>query len=309
VSEQVFRILERFTPFVEPLSIDEGFLDVTGSRRLLGTGREIAVKIKAAIHRETGLTASVGVAPNKFLAKIASEMGKPDGLTVVPSSSGEIAAFLCPLPVDRIWGVGEVTSGLLKKAGILKVGDLQAASESSIARIVGRSAGRHLCRLAWGEDSREIEMDTDGKTISREYTFPQDCQDAEQLRDVLLDLVDDVGAQLRAAGKYASLARLKLRWQGFKTITRQRLLPRPICDDFSLRESAVDIFRDQELIKPVRLIGFGVSRLTDRKAEQLSLFSEDGRTVERRERLSKTVDEIRRRFGEEIIGRPKTSKG
>jgi DNA polymerase-4 len=303
VSQQVFRILERFTPFVEPLSIDEGFMDVTGSRQLFGSGREIAVKVRAAIRGETGLTASVGVAPNKFLAKIASEMDKPDGLTVAPTAPGEIAAFLAPLPVTSLWGVGDVSGGLLQKAGIRTVGDLQAASESAVARIVGPRAADHLCRLARGEDDREIEMDREEKSISREYTFPEDCRDPERLRQVLLDLVDDVGRQLRAAGKYAALARLKLRWQGFKTITRQRALPRPSCDDFSLRTAAQELFREQELVQPVRLIGFGVSRLGDRPAGQLNLFADESRTVERREKLSRTVDTIRQRFGDKVIRR------
>ncbi len=306
VSAQVFAILERFTPFVEPLSIDEGFMDVTGSRQLLGTGREIATKVRAAIRAETGLTASVGVAPNKFLAKLASEMDKPDGLTVVPSSPAEIVAFLAPLPVTRLWGVGDVSGKLLEKAGIRTIGDLQAASESTVASSVGRNTASHLCRLARGEDDRDIEMDREEKSISREYTFPEDCRDAERLRQVLLDLVDDVAMQLRAAGKYASLARVKLRWQGFQTITRQRAMPQPACDDFSLRTSAGEIFRELDLTRPVRLIGFGVGRLVVHGAGQLSLFSEEDRHTDRREQLSRTVDTIRHRFGDGAIGRAKT---
>jgi len=303
VSAQLFKILERFTPLVEPLSIDEGFLDVTAARRLFGTGREIALKIKAAIRAETGLTATVGVAPNKFLAKLASSMNKPDGLTVVPTAPAEIAAFLAPLPVTRLWGVGEATRQRLADAGLRTIGELQAAPESVVDRAVGRNAARHLCRLAWGEDDRAIETDREEKSISREHTFPEDCRDATVLKATLLELVDDVGAQVRAAGKYASLARLKLRWQGFKTITRQRPLPRPSCDDFTLRAAALELFAAEALIKPVRLIGFGVSRLSARAAGQLSLFDDEALAVERRERLSRTVDALRRRFGERIIGR------
>ena len=303
VSARVFAIFERFTPFVEPLSIDEAFLDVTGSRRLLGTGREIAAKVKAAIRAETGLTASVGVASNKFLAKIASEIDKPDGLTVVPASAAEIAAFLAPLPVNRLWGVGAVTGALLEKAGIRTIGDLQAASEKAIACRVGLRAAGHLFRLARGEDDRDVDVDREEKSISREYTFPEDCRDTERVRQVLLDLVDDVAMQLRAADKYAALARIKLRWQGFQTTTRQRALPQPACDDFSLRAAADEIFRGLDLTRPVRLIGFGVSRLVDQRAGQLSLFGEEDRRSDRREQLSRAVDGIRHRFGDAAIGR------
>jgi len=155
-SRQVFAILRRFTPFLEPLSIDEGFLDVTGSAALFGSGPQIARRIKDAIARETGLSASVGVAPNKFLAKLASDLRKPDGLTVVPESPEAIAAFLAPLPVGRVWGVGTVTRGRLEAAGIRTIGDLQCAPAARLARAVGRAAADDLARLARGEDAREI---------------------------------------------------------------------------------------------------------------------------------------------------------
>jgi len=309
VSRKVLSILEGFTPLVEQVSIDEAFLDVSGAETLFGSGPEIALKIKDAIRKETGLTASVGVASNKFLAKLASDMDKPDGLTVVPEGSEEILAFLAPLPVGRLWGVGKVTQNTLEKAGLHTVGQLRAAGEERLARILGTHAAEHLCRLARGEDSRELELDVEEKSMSKEHTFPEDCDSVREIERVLLDLVDEVASRLREHGRYASLARLKLRWKGFETITRQKAFAYPCCDDFSLREMALDLFRAEELIKPVRLVGFGVSRFTDGRGEQLELFSVKPHDTERRERLSRAVDTIRGKFGDESMRRGSSGGG
>jgi DNA polymerase-4 len=303
VSRQVFAIFERFTPLVEPLSIDEAFLDVTGASRLFGGGVDIARRLKAAIHAEIGLTASVGVAPNKFLAKLASEMHKPDGLTVVPTARAAIVEFLAPLPADRLWGIGEVTRNLLDAAGLRTIGDIQRLTEPRLAALVGKHAASHFRRLAFGEDAREIELDAAEKSISREHTFDRDCTSAERVRAVLLDLADDVGRRLREDGRSAGLARLKLRWRGFTTITRQRPLCPPCCDDFSLRQAADGLLSAVELNRPVRLVGFGVAHLGAGAAEQLLLFGEDARARVRKERLSRAVDAIRGRLGGASIGR------
>lgn len=303
MSKQIRGIFDRFTPQVEPLSIDEAFLDVSGAERLLGTGPEIARKIKDAIRAETLLTASVGVAPNKFLAKLASDLEKPDGLTVVPTSPEEIVAFLAPLPVGRIWGVGKVSQAHLEKAGIHTIGDLQAFTEKKLARLLGKHAAEHLSRLARGEDTREVETEHEEKSISNEHTFTHDCSDPEEIHAVLGDLVDNVGRRLRKAERLAGLARLKLRWQGFETITRQRPLDPPVCDDFNLRAVADAILAGEELIKPVRLIGFGVANLTTDAPQQLSLFQDDQKSRARRERLSQVTDTIRRKFGKSSLRR------
>jgi len=303
VSHQIRAIFERFTPLVEPLSIDEAFLDVSGVERLFGSGPEIARKIKDTIRTEAHLTASVGVAPNKFLAKLASDLEKPDGLTVVPTSREEIAAFLAPLSVSRIWGVGKVTQAQLEGAGIHTIGQLQAFSETRLARILSPHAAGHLLRLAWGEDTREVETGHEEKSISHEYTFPHDCSDRAEIHAVLGDLVDNVGRRLRKAQKLAGLARLKLRWQGFETITRQRPMDPPVCDDFSLRAAADALLAGEELVKPVRLIGFGVGNLTTGASQQLSLFEDDRRGRARKERLSEVTDTIRNRFGKQSIRR------
>jgi nucleotidyltransferase/DNA polymerase involved in DNA repair len=304
VSRQIFGILERFTPLIEPLSIDEAFLDVTGSRRLFGTGPAIARTIKQAVHGETGLTASVGVAPNKFLAKLASDLEKPDGLTIVPTQQAAITSFLAPLPVSRLWGVGKVTQAALETAGIHTIGDLQQTTRERLSRAVGRHATQHLLALAFGRDEREVELAVEQKSISKEHTFGTDCRDVTTLERTLCDLTEEVGARLRAGGRYAGKGHLKLRWKDFGTITRQKPLAPPCCDDFSLREAALGLFRAEKLKQPVRLIGFGVSDLRPRDmGQQLELFQAEGTSRARREELSRAVDDLRQRFGRGRIQR------
>ncbi|MFW5871238.1 MAG: DNA polymerase IV [Verrucomicrobiota bacterium] len=309
VSERVFDIFERFTPLVEPLSIDEAFLNVTGARNLFGDGRNIACLIKETIRSETGLTASVGVAANKFLAKLASDLDKPDGLVVAPERPEEIREFLAPLPVGRIWGVGKVTCRHLKERGIQTIGDIQKMPEEQLVNIAGRSFARHIKLLAHGVDDRELELDREEQSISREHTFAEDCNDVEKIESVLRELAEDVARQLREAEKRASVAHLKLRWKNFRTITRQKPFGRAACDDHTLREMATGLFRREELKAPVRLIGFGVGKLC-RSAErmsQLELFSEDSTLIqEKRENLSRAIDEIRSKFGDTSIGSPKS---
>jgi DNA polymerase-4 len=303
VSNQMFAIFERFSPFVEPLSVDEAFLDVTGAGRLFGSGVEIGEKIRKAIHDELGLTASVGVAPNKFLAKLASDMDKPDGLTLVPFSQDAIIEFLAPLPVDRIWGVGAVTQKRLEARGICTISDLQQADLMTLVSVVGAHSAGHLQRLARGEDAREIVTEQREKSISKEHTFPKDVQDSEVLERVLLTLIDEVSETLRRKERYAGVLRLKLRWQGFKTITRQRQLRPPCCDAFSLRRAAVALLQNETISRPVRLIGIGVGHLSDRPIEQLSLFDEGAEVRQKQEALSRSVDALRLKYGSPAIGR------
>ena len=300
VSRQLFAIFRRFTPFVEPLSVDEAFLDVSGAKRLLGSGVEIARRIKQCTRDECGLTASVGVAPNKFLAKLASDLEKPDGLTVVPRDPVGIRGFLSEMGVGRIWGVGTVTRSLLESAGFRTFGDIQNASEERVAAAVGKRSAKILLRLACGEDSRDIELEHEEKSISHEYTFPEDCTSAEQVQKMLCDLVEEVGCRLRAAGRYAARAHLKLRWQGFQTITRRRSLARPACDDFTLRSAALAMLANEELARPVRLVGFGVSGLGSTSG-QMTLFAAEDERVCKQERLSRAMDDLRSQFGREAV--------
>ena len=304
VSAQVFAIFDRYTPYVEGLSIDEAFLDVTGSRRLYGPGEEIARRIKADVFTELALTCSVGVAPNKFLAKLGSEFRKPDGLTVLPFDRKSIVAFLRPLPVTRLWGVGKVTRQAFDRAGLHVIGDVQDAPLALLQSVVGPHGAAHLRALAFGDDPREIELDVREKTLSREHTFLHDEKSRGALDQILFGLVEDVARRLRADGRLATGGRLKIRWKDFETFTRQRPFPRPTRIEDDLHALAEDLFRDVALAQPVRLIGFGVTGLTDRAgARQLDLFDLPVETRAKKENLDRAVDRIRAAHGAGAIRR------
>ncbi len=302
-SRQVFTIFERFSPLIEPVSIDEAFIDVTGARTMFGDGRAIAEKIRAAIRSEVDLTASVGVAHNKFLAKLASENAKPDGLFVVPDEHDAVIKFLASLKVGALWGVGKVTGELLERAGFRWVRDLQRADPVYLTRLLGETLTAHLLALAFGEDERDVETSFEEKSLSREYTFPEDCKDRENVREALKSLADEVGRRVRAHGRYATVARLKLRWSDFRTITRQMPFETAVCDDFSIRAMALRLFDAETLVQPIRLIGFGVSGFSMSRSEQLSLFDNKPEEREKRERLCHTVDALREKLGDNALGR------
>jgi len=305
ISKQIMEIFRRFTPLVEPVSVDEAFLDVTGARRLFGDGPAIAKKIKAAILAETGLTCSVGIAPNMFLAKIASDLNKPDGLAIVPTSKKLIPAFLAPLPVKRMWGVGKKTQAVLEAHNIRTIGDLQTVDPEKLAEWIGESAAAAFRRLAFGVDEREIETESEEKSISNEITFNEDQRDVEVVEAALLDLADKVGTRLRRAEFYATTAQIKVRWTDFTTITRRRAMRPPCCDDITLRETALELLRKEGIHSPVRLIGFGVSSLRETTdAPQLDLFESTEKQLSgKREALSRAVDLIRSKFGLKSIRR------
>ncbi len=310
ISTQIMEIFERFTPHVQPLSCDEAFLDVTGSMHLFGDGPEIARKIKATILEQTGLTCSVGVAPNLFLAKIASDLNKPDGLTLVPFSEKLIPAFLAPLPVKRMWGAGKKMQKILSARNILTIGDLQKTRPEQLAEWIGDSAAASFRRRAFGIDDRAVVTGTVEKSISNEITFGEDERRTEIIEQRLLDLADKVGSRLREAGFYAATVHIKVRWKDFSTITRQRRLDPPCCDDITLRETALSLLRKESLRSPVRLIGFGVSGLRDTPdAPQLDLFSSQNKQIaKKREALSRAVDAIRSTFGLTSIRRGSSMK-
>lgn len=308
VSEQIMEIFYRFTPLIEPLSCDEAFLDVTGARYLFGDGPQIARKIKAAVLEETGLTCSVGVAPNMFLAKIASDLNKPDGLTLVPFDEKQIPSFLAPLPVKRMWGAGKKTQAILEAHKIRTIGDLQTVDPVKLAAWVGENSAAFFRKLAFGHDERELEMGSEEKSISNEITFDEDQRDAKFIEAALFDLADKVGTRLRRAGFYVTTVQIKLRWTDFSTITRQRRIDPPCCDDMTLRETALELFRKENLHSAVRLIGFGVSGLRRTPdTPQLDLFQCPEKQIStRREQLSRAVDRIREKFGRKSIRRGST---
>ena len=299
-SDSVFEILRSVTPLVEPLSIDEAFLDLRGTERLLGPPRAVAEKIRARIREELRLTASVGVAPNKFLAKLASDLCKPDGIAVITADT--IDEVLLPLPVERLPGVGPVTGERLRAAGLATVADLRARTPEDLAHRFG-SFGEDLWRLARGIDDRLVEAEGEAKSMGQEQTFPYDLEDLDAVRSVLLSQCEEVGRRVRRAGLHARGVTLKIRYGDFETITRSATLPRPtdLTDDIWKAAAGLLAKWARAGFRPVRLIGVTAGRFT-RGEGQLDLFEEPARA--RKRRLDATVDEIRRRYGDESIRRP-----
>jgi DNA polymerase-4 len=310
VSAQIMVIFEEFTPLVEPLSLDEAFLDVRGALRLWPDAVAIAGEIKQRIRTRLGLTASVGVASNKFLAKVASDLNKPDGLTVVPVSEPERMAFLAPLPVRRIWGVGKVSEAHLAREGLHTIGQLQQLSLPELDRLFGgRTVAGAMWALVRGRDDRQVTTGWEEKSISNETTFDQDCGDMDVVRQTLLELTEQVGSRLRQTGKRARTVQIKVRLGDFSTRVRQWSLSHPCDNDRDLLEAALMLFEREGLTRPVRLIGFGVSGLVapgdGEGTVQAVLFPEmePEKEVGRNRRLDNAVDSLRKTFGHDSIKR------
>ena len=299
ISKQIRDIFGDFTPLIEPLSLDEAFLDVTGSRDLFGEGPQIARQIKDRISEELGLVASVGVAPNKFLAKIASDLEKPDGLVVVDPE--RIQQFLDPLPVGRLWGVGKVTNSRLAKTGILTIGDLRRLERLTLHDLFGEQ-GDHLWNLARGIDDRDVVPDRKAKSISHETTFAVDIDDREVLEAWLLELADQLGSRLRRSSKSGRVLHLKVRFSNFQTLTRSLTLDNPTSVTQEIYDAAIELFRQRvDCRLPVRLLGVGMSRFDNTQLRQQSLFDEsehDQQSV-----LDEMSDQIRTKFGHDSLSR------
>jgi DNA polymerase-4 len=300
ISRQLREILLSFTPLVEPLSLDEAFLDVCGCEGLFGSAPEIGRKIKARIKAETDLIASVGVAPNKFLAKLASDHGKPDGFVV--ADPGREQEFLAPLPVGRLWGVGNKGQKRLHNLGIHTIGELAALPERVMIDHLG-DTGRHLWRLAHGQDERAVIPDREAKSVSTETTFGQDIADRQELRRWLLDLLEHLAGRLRQHQLHARVVELKIRNADFHTWTRSKSLTEPTNLTGALWQAASELFENSltEAMLPVRLLGVGASRFARGNAVQGDLFETDLR--QRRSALDRTIDTIRGHFGKEAIQR------
>jgi DNA polymerase-4 len=295
VSREVMAILRRFTPLVEPVSIDEAFMDVTASQALFGDGEAIARRIKAAIRTELELTASVGVAATKLVAKIGSDLRKPDGLVVVPP--GEEAAFLAPLPISRLWGVGPATAAGLRDFGVVTIGDLAALDRSALVRRFG-AHGASLIDRAHGRDADPVSDPDAAKSIGHEHTFDEDTSDPEVLERTLLAMAEGVSGRLRDGGLKASTVTVKVRDSGFNTVTRQRTLPEPTDLTEPIWRAAVELARPEMRGRKIRLVGVTASHIGDR--EQLGLFDSSD---DRQHRVVRAADELRHRFGTRAVTR------
>jgi DNA polymerase-4 len=309
VSAELFDLLGTFTPQIEPLSIDEAFLDLTGCPVPIDApteeedipaarsdpGLAIARAIRARIHTVLGLPVSLGVAPNKFLAKLASELAKPDGLRRVYPD--DVLSTLDPLPVTALWGVGEDTRQRLARLGVHTVGALRRTPTSVLRASVGFAA-EHLAQLSRGLDDRPVLTTQDAKSVGRESTFEHDTAAREALERVLAELAEDVARRLRADGVLARTVTLKVRYADFRTITRAATLPWPTDAGSDLRDALVRLWeRLQPLEQPVRLLGVSASRLSRTAMKQLTLFG----SSEQRERIDRVVDAINARFGDGTV--------
>jgi DNA polymerase-4 len=294
-SREVMAILRRYTPAVEPISIDEAFLDVTGSAALFGDGAAIARRIKDDIRAEVGLTASVGVATTKLVAKIASDLRKPDGLVVVPP--GEEAGFLAPLPIERLWGVGDKTAVALREYSVRTIGDLAALPPDLVVRRFGKH-GASLVDRARGIDADPVHEGDPAKSVGHEHTFDVDTSDPEVIERTLLAMADGVAGRLRSAGVKAGTVAVKIRDSGFRTITRQRTLVEPTDLTEPIYRAALELARPEVRGIRVRLLGVTASNLGER--DQLALFQAD---EPRRRRAIEAADAVRRRYGERSVTR------
>jgi DNA polymerase-4 len=301
-SAQIMAVLRDVTPLVEPLSLDEAFLDVAGARRSLGSGPEIGQRLRRRVKEETGLTASVGAATTKLLAKLASDLAKPDGLLVV-EPGGELD-FLHPLPVTRLWGVGPATRKRLERYGVATVGDLARLPESTLVRALGASAGAHLHALAWNRDDRAVEPDRAMKSIGHEETFATDRTDSAGLERDALRMADAVAARLRGSSKTARTVQIKVRYGDFRTITRSHTLPTPTDLAAEIGDTARHLLGQLDLGAGIRLLGVAVQQLEDEVAVQGRLDFDDASqpATEDRRALEDAMDSVRERFGADAVG-------
>jgi DNA polymerase-4 len=260
-SRAVMRIFRDVTPLVEPLSLDEAFLDVAGARRLLGRPAEIARLIRDRVAEQEALTCSVGVAPTKFVAKLGSTRAKPDGLLVVPV--GQVLDFLHPLPVAALWGVGERAAETLRRLGLSTVGDIARAPVSMLRHALGQASAGHLHELSWGRDPRMVSPEQVDKSISAEVTFDTDVADRQAIRLALLGLAEKVGVRVRQAGQVGRTVSIKVRLADFRTVNRSRTLGNPTDVAHELFETAWSLFVGLNPGDPIRLVGVRVEGLAD----------------------------------------------
>jgi DNA polymerase-4 len=292
VSAKVMEIFDSFTPLVEPISLDEAFLDVTGARKLLGTGREIAVEIRRQVEASEGITCSVGIAPSKFIAKLASGHCKPNGILEIPAD--RILNFLHPLPVTAIWGVGPKTAETLERLGLRTVADIANLPRATLIRALGQASGASLYELAWGRDYRDVTPNEPDKSISAAETFAQDIDDPEEILQEFLRLTEKAAARLRENGYYAKTISIKVRFADFSTISRSKTLPLPIDSTHDIYEIAKALYLALNLDRArLRLVGISLDNLSEAAPEQLLLGAREKGWRE----ADTAIDRAKLRFG------------
>ena len=303
VSKQIHEIFQSFTDLVEPLSLDEAFIDVTGSQALFGDAVSIARQIKSRIASEVGLTASAGVASNKFLAKLASDLHKPDGLVIVEPTG--VQEFLDPLPISRIWGVGAQTQKKFESLDVRTIGQLRSLSLPFLKTLFGVNS-EHFWNLARGIDSRKVVPDREAKSVSHETTFHCDIYDRDTIGAWLLELTDQVARRLRRYEIVGRTVQIKLRYSNFDTITRRCTLDEPTNSTDALTEAASGVLNRSafKIDRGIRLLGMGVSQLSYNRPVQLSLFDQDER--DQAKRIDRAADQIRHKFGTLALSRAST---
>jgi len=298
VSRKIFEIMDGITPIVEPVSVDEAYLDLTGLERLLGTPEAIGREIKRRILKGTGLTASVGIGPNRLIAKLGSEYRKPDGLTVVYPE--QVLDFLAPMPVSNLRGLGRQTQKLFSRLGIKSVAQLRAIPLRYLEEQMGKKAAASFHAQAFGISSTEVTAERSRKSISKETTFEEDVEEKGILHDVLRGLAAEVAATARREKLSGSVITLKVRFADFETHTRRRKLSSPAHDERLILKESWSLFLHGNLPhKPVRLIGVGLSDWHETVAAQGDLFEQQRR--ERDERLLETLDRVSNRFGKQAL--------
>jgi DNA polymerase-4 len=294
ISAGVMETFRSVTPVVEPLSLDEAFLDVSGAVRRLGSPATIGRLIRDTVHDEQGITCSVGVAPSKFVAKLASNLAKPDGMVVVPRD--EVVPFVQQLPVAALWGVGDRTEEALVRLGLRTVADIAHTPLDTLVRALGEATGRHLHELAWGRDPRPVEREQREKSIGSDTTFEEDVDDADRIRRHLLALSERTAARMRAAGLTGRTVTLKVRFSDFTTITRARTLREPTDSGRTLHEAAVGLFDALGLQRArIRLVGVRCSGLTE--TGQTPIQGMIGEPEHGWRDADRAVDRARARFG------------
>ena len=294
VSHEIMKIFRDISPLVEPLSVDEAFIDVTGARRLLGTGREIAILIRKRVEESQGITCSVGIATTKFVAKLASSRCKPNGMLEI--ASDRVLEFLHPLPVSAIWGVGPKTNEELKKLGLHTVADIANTPLATLVRALGESAGHHLHELSWGRDYRDVTPDEVDKSISAAETFPYDIDDRDEILREFLRLTEKASGRVRERGLAARTISIKVRFSDFKTITRSKTLPLPINgvqESFEVVRALYDALKLDRA--RLRLVGVAFDGLVDGAdlPEQLMLGEREKGWRE----ATQAIDRASARFG------------